>query len=140
MLDLEDLVCDAEQSRVLNKLGIDQSGLFFWWHVGDGKYTVTSTLEGNVEPARGVHRAFTASELAYHYPPEVWITVRETSFKRKKAFFYFIYQDGLYKIALMVQNGSDIFEVYRVEHKHEAKARAKMLIYLYENSMMQPNT
>jgi hypothetical protein len=121
-VNLEDQVCSLELSKRLKELGVRQGSLFFWTSGG-----VASRLEAL--PILEInYSAFTVAELGQMLP-EDYISCKTEGAKfpaieYKKYWLCYYDLDGC---------GSDIMQM----EESEANARAKMLIYLLENKLME---
>jgi len=114
-MDIENQVCSLELAKKLLTLGVKQNSLFYWdWH-SDTCYAVKFVPYS----CPGIERysAFTVAELGE------MLSFGIISVKRTLEFFY-------------CGEGLDVEDV-GFDERTEADARAKMLIYLIENNLME---
>jgi hypothetical protein len=135
-MKIEDQVCSLELSKQLKGIGVKQESLFFWIITGCEKCTEKNELvyaykaDGN--PPNNCYSAFTASELGEFLP------------------FFIEYKDKKYWYHTgKVNKNNEYYNEHEVNYTYneeatigllrgntEADARAKMLIYLLENNLM----
>jgi len=122
-MNLENQVCSLELSKRLKELGVKQSSLFFWTSGG-----VTSRLE-SLPILESNYSAFTVAELGEILPVGIW--------NPKKCKSIYLHCEPANRICYwLIRYGNDLYQ----EELTEANARAKMLIYLLENKLMElPN-
>lgn len=123
-MELEDQVCNLELSKRLRELGVKQESLFYWtetisddWQVLYQSY-VTERAGQSIE----WYSAFTSAELGKMLPVRVISGRRKAYFMSKP--LYFCNFDGRPK--------------HQESAETEADARAKMLVYLIENKLVDP--
>jgi len=127
-MKLEDQICSLELSKRLKELGVPQKSLFYWIasHKNDGSFRLgQTTIESRFAKKDRLYSAFTASELGEMFPDDGYTYF---SFKTKKAD-----DSRLFWIAKR-SNGQD---AHYEEDFTEVSARAKMLIYLIENKLIE---
>jgi hypothetical protein len=133
-MELERQVCSIDLAKTLNKLGVDQLSLYYWfriprdiWKLGSNTEMLNTAVDigHTTAPQFDSHSAFTVAELgemlpSYNYyfaysfkgnmPDEpwscIWIFAQENKIK------------------------------HQVNAATEADVRAKMLIYLLENKLI----
>lgn len=129
---LENQVCSPELSKRLKELGIKQESLFYW---ADGSIVIsidmdllisdkkvrnsTSSHHDSDEDIYKIYSAFTVAELSEMLP--IWFD----SGKREN-------DDWICRVMEVRKN-----KKHHSFGKTEADARAKMLIYLLENKLME---
>jgi hypothetical protein len=119
ILTLEQQVCSLESAKKLKKLGVPQNSLFSF-----GKYltregyglSLTSKWEAVGEPF--IYAAFTVAELGYLLPENIdcWKQVYNS--------------DNQIEWRCIYHKGRIVWDI------NEAEARAKMLIWLLENNLI----
>ena len=129
-MKLESQVCSIEYSKRLCELGVKQESLFYYeyitlteeWHI---------TWENNSSDSN--YSAFTVAELGemlpyaifdYEDTSSIWLTC----FKDKEE-FTISYDE--------IMTGEHTQYFFEQKDKTEANARAKMLIHLLENGLME---
>lgn len=139
-MTLELQVTSLALSQRLKDLGVAQESYFTWHHIGsnkDGDLWVVQN-EGDAETDSRYISAFTVAELGELLPRTVNVPLKDGR-KRKDShrITYAIWENGFqenYKCGL--NHNSAIF--YHNEFANtEADARAKMLIYLIENKLIE---
>lgn len=110
ILPLEKQVSTLESSKILNELGVPQRSLFYWT-IGDNYFIAQSRLNGLG------YSAFTVAELGELLPPQYYGSKSFTT----PHIHYSYYKNELMPFTLGT----------------EAEARAKMLIYLIKNKLME---
>ncbi len=124
-MKLEDQVVELELSKRLKELGVKQESLFYWWDgndVNDEGYCV-SRIEiehNNNAPSNfDVYSAFTVAELGEMFPPS--------------CSYNYMDESGWYmSVIFPLSKWNQMYPCVK-----EANARAKMLIYLLENKLME---
>lgn len=117
-MTLENLVCSLESAKRLKELGVPQ-GSFFYWH--DGTTIIYPDYQPNMN--RSIS-AFTAGELGEMLPCFIY--------KNGSGYLACTKHPNSYKISYGIGE-----EWIQKEAETEAEARAKALIYLLENSIIQ---
>ena len=119
----ESQVSSLEYSQILQKLGVEQEGLFNWYEDGMGGLEV-GLDESSV--TKGICSAFTVAELGEMLPADVFSGKRKTTETvdpdSRVVDFISCWNNGF-------GGGEELAET-------EANARAKMLIYLIENKLV----
>lgn len=125
-MQIEKQVVSLELAKRLKELGVKQESYFNWLVASDGarlmKNPVLSTYKYFEQ-----FSAFTVAELGEMLPPEIIVVQNHLSLDIKK-----IYSDGYWSIGYVLPFKDSV--VFRCER--EADARAKMLIYLLENNLI----
>lgn len=115
-MEFEKQVCSLELSKKLKELGVEQDSLFYW-RDNDG-------FQESDECDYSIASAFTVAELGEMLPFE-YISIKHSGDKSpSKRDFYCCYLEGL-------GYSDESQSAYT-----EADARAKMLIYLVENKLI----
>src|SRR3990167_3436279 len=114
-MTLEQQVTSLELSKKLKELGVKQESLFYWYQAGNGHIFVAYRDDSFT---KGIASAFTASELGEMLPRYCEVTFKNRAEDRKKIRWNC---DGNFN---------------ETEEATEADARAKMLIYLIENKLL----
>jgi len=127
-MNLESQVCSLELSKRLKELGVKQESLF--WHcvnVGSGNVVLLHAIGTNGEASGETCSAFTASELG-----EMLCSYNIVTSKYKKGSKY-IWEVYVQDVAMRIN------KTYEPSHiaDTETDARAKMLIHLIENKLME---
>ncbi len=112
---LEDQVVSLELAKKLKELGVKQGSLFKWDDLGH-RWSLEYDIRGYI----GRYSAFTVAELG-EMLPNVYYSSKVYSSDRK---------DMNYECA-----GHESGDIFTADT--EANARAKMLIYLTENKLME---
>jgi len=120
-MELEKQVCSLESAKRLKELGVRQDSLFYWQVRAYARPTETPRVVYRSDRTyRGVichHSAFTASEIGMMLPAHSENPER--------------FEDGAWWCNSQCSWGGC------VSHKSEAEARAKNLIYLIENELVE---
>lgn len=122
-MKLENQVVSLELSRKLKELGVKQESLFYWHPRLDGAnrpYIVPASHRNGTSPNKDFIPAFTVAELGEMLPADI------KSYK---------YEDGRWSC-----DGSRKYDTNSawIQADTEADARAKVLIYLIENKLVDP--
>jgi hypothetical protein len=146
-VNLENQVCSLELSKRLKELGVKQESVFYW---ADGSVVISIDMDllltnnkvrsfsaiNNDYPDEDIYNlysAFTVAELGEMLPPYV---------KLNQCEFYYtqIPSQHLDKWIIFYRAAFNSWTGQDQEDENEANARAKMLIYLLENKLMElPN-
>lgn len=124
---LEDQVASLELSRKLKALGVKQESVFVWYGNED-KGTSYVGLASSYS-SRGICAAFTVAELGEILP--LFIVSGKTD--RQPEFKKYLCFEGAREGRLSMPDKRFI-----ADDGTEANARAKMLIYLIENKIINP--
>lgn len=118
-MKLEDQVCSLELAKSLKSLGVKQESLF-WWIKWNEHYGMHVEYRPNfVAKDMGKYSTFTVAELGEMLPAnEIHYSI-----------------DGNQWCVLY---GNDLMDGHGEFADTEADARAKMLIYLIENKLINP--
>ena len=116
-MKLQDQVCNLELSKELKKLGVKQESLFYWtknpfW------FPVIGSWKESAKPKEAIS-AFTASELGEMLPEEIYS-------------FHSIGRKGKWVCSPAICSRN----VIDSEAETEVNCRAKMLIYLIKNKLI----
>lgn len=129
-MQLEKQVCSLDLAKRLKELGVKQESLFFWWHKWEGssdkdagRDIVTLNQHSNTVV---IASAFTVAELGEMLPHTHNTTgMCDPNYWEKEGRGKWVCTDDF------ANNSSPAFY-----GKTEADARAKMLIYLLENKII----
>lgn len=130
-MKIEHQVCTLEQAKRLSQLGIMQGLSIFFWSDYDGKVQLmlNFTPEDGYKPdaENTCFSAFTVAELGVMLPQTInFYKTQKASIKLSRFNAFTIYYNRH-------SSGSNVF---MTESKHEAQARAAMLITLLENNII----
>lgn len=123
MLDLEKQVCSLELAKRLKELGVKQEGYFAWARQDGFKEWGLELYSSNPELqriGRTYYVAFTVAELGYNFP---------THFRFTTEIFKGLTENNINSVSVGFLNKVILTET-------EADTRAKMLIYLIENKLV----
>ena len=121
-MQLSDQVCSLELARRLKELGVKQESCFYWCNVNNWEYKsilryCENATERELRLSGFAISAFTVAELGEMLP--VW----QDSCKREiNEWHVRVFEKDI---------------IHNSFHETEADARAKMLIYLIENKLME---
>lgn len=131
-MKLEDQVCSLEQAKKLKELGVSQESLFWWLELYQGpednfnpRYFLNSGKHKDIEIQ---FSAFTVAELGEMLPVKVENVYQEIITTHTGS--------GEWKCAVRNVISGDWPQKYQIDADTEADARAKMLIYLLENNLV----
>ena len=134
MMPVETQVCSRELAQRLAELGVRQESVFWW---ADRKLTYTGGLASQVQ-LRGGIAAFTVAELGAMLPDEINIPAKTG---KPRAYNHWL-RFGRYRVAgeacWCAYPGGTARTNLETRANTEADARAKMLIYLFENHLLSP--
>lgn len=132
-MELEEQVTSLEISKQLNELGVKQDSLF-WWSTDTGSNFFVETesypVYADYPRPKRIYSAFTLSELGamlnwnIHFEG-VWYLINTYKIISEN---YVRYSNG---------HGRDLLILHDTMDINEANARAKMLIYLIENKLIE---
>jgi len=124
-MKLEDQVCSLELAIKLEKLGVKQDSLFYWYDYSEKNESAGISYTKGKIVGENTCSAFTVAELGEMLPVEIPYTDNgcdDISFlltgKNSNGKWWLNYTTG-------------------VEDANEANVRAKMLIYLIENNLIE---
>lgn len=134
-MKLEDQVCSLELSKRLKELGVKQESLFVWEYYDDQchgvKFIPYAVVPSEMNKFK-LYSAFTVAELGEMLPYELYISNRPFWYATGKTD-----PNDKYYLEHEVSYGMED-DAYHIERDDkEADARAKMLIYLLENKLME---
>ncbi len=142
-MNIESQVCSLELSKRLKELGVKQESLFVWISIIKTKFDFIKLRESYEPDSESVgaynYSAFTAAELGNLLPERIdkyrneYIKFQKIKCEAIERFHYLcsLVECGGYHMDYVKYDCSD---------ENEADARAKMLIYLLENKLMElPN-
>ncbi len=121
-MKLEDQVCSLALSRQLRDLGVRQDSLFYWLN----RKIVCPTFQEFNFPEDWTC-AFTVAELGELLPGTTLL-----NFHKKCTFTYYVRHNRDIK--------NNILHPFSAYDTNEANARAKMLVYLIENKLIDAET
>lgn len=127
-MKLEDQVCSLDLAKRLKELGVKQESLFYWKQGNSDLFIGYRTIS---ESAPTIASAFTVAELGEMLPEHIRLDSKDLPQ------YCFIVPgnmgSGLWTIEYSdYEEGTPTFTA-----ETEADARAKMLIYLIENKLME---
>lgn len=150
-MNITDQVCSLELAKRLKELGVKQESIFVWEYYDDKCYAVKfisyAVMPDNYNKAQ-LYSAFTVAELGEIFP-SYFEKITNDKFKIfnfiqwKIGNKYMINYYSSYPISLANENtNADLHVRYHISNEHfielkEADARAKMLIYLIENGLIE---
>lgn len=144
-MKLENQVTNKEISQKLQKLGVKQESLFWWFETPDSIWEVTNdwgyaTQNGKYdENKKVIISAFTVAELGEMLPDEINFPLKNGKKRAHNHRLHFgkceNYAQGLYRV---VYSSVYAREIYSNNSDKEADARGKMFIYLLENNLITP--
>ena len=124
-MKLQDQVCSLELSKKLKELGVNKES-YWYWHKGE--LEDEDDLDDWAENHLGVHEnaihAYTVAELGQMLPKEESIVTM-------------IFTNSRCQMAILGYEWKDKSIGQSIEADTEADARAKMLIYLLENNLIE---
>lgn len=132
-MNLENQVCSLELSKRLKELGVKQNSLFIWISIIKTGFDFIKLRESFEPDSEGIgaynYAAYTTAELGEMLPISIWCI------KKHKPIF--LHCEPANRIChWLVRYGNEFYE----EEITEANARAKMLVYLLENNLLElPN-
>lgn len=131
-MKLEDQVCSIESARRLKELGVPQDSLFYWcFSQKDADYCVCYAYDSGKYPLKDINcSAFTAGELGELLPK---IIVKSVTYGIE---YCTRLSDGPFGVFYASCSGA-YGNLCWIVGKTEAEARAKCLIYLLENKLME---
>ena len=139
---LEKQVSSLELSKQLKELGVKQESLFYWQYFhdtdDDGRmseyklYNIDNLYSGKDDG----YSAFTVAELGEMLPKFIWYKNLKEDDKKNYHLYIKKLVDCWLINYLWNENGRFISLGKEQVSKTEADARAKMLIYLIENKLM----
>lgn len=138
-MNLEQQVISLELAKKLNELGVEQESLFYWVNLDTNwvltivnKYEYIFNFNNNTSDILSLkhYSAFTVAELGEMLPPAI---DKYYLISRKADNIYLVYYEDY-------PQDYDIPYLIYFEDKKEADARAKMLIYLLENKLIECST
>lgn len=121
-MEIEKQVCSLELAKRLKELGVTQESIFWWGRVSGNSWSVYHL--NKLQPKS--ISAFTVAELGEMLPEYVMRGGRRHTLRQQRAgsMRYVSYEYDALNV--LIQNGTT-----------EADARASILIYLLENSLIQ---
>jgi len=139
---LEKQVCSLQLSKRLRELGVKQESLFCYQAIKNSKHEIWPrkfNLNEFFEPSEDERMAaFTVGELGELLPKRIFITADNSKYPvTDNASLLLSYDQAIYPLY------SDIFGLCKAIHPQyednetEANARAKMIIYLIENGLIE---
>lgn len=131
-MKLEQQVCSLELAKKLKELGVKQESLFMWAPSKNG-YGMEIRLKRKIsfERSEFVYSAYTVAELGEMLPQILKIK------KIKYQLFVSVAVDKQWFVVYANEKDySDNAPIKFMMCHNEADARAKMLVYLYENKLI----
>lgn len=139
-MNLEQQVCSLELAKKLKELGVKQESLFYWlddrdcteFECEDCKYktSILNNISG-LENDNSLYSAFTVAELGEMLPDKIKDEDNET------CWFYHDKNNNCHRISYVHACEEACSPFLEVKGEIEANARAKMLIYLIENKLIE---
>lgn len=130
-MQLKDQVCSLDLSKRLKELGVKPDSLFYWLRMAHKNHYSISYLAKSFKDkdslVKEICSAFTVAELGKILPKGI----PNKKIKWKEVFLRCEPANKLGN--WLISYGNDIL----VEENTEANARAKMLIYLIENKLLE---
>jgi len=124
-MNLEDQVCSLELAKRLHELGVKQESLFFWWEWQEHTILRYSAYAPEIS-GEMPYSAFTVAELGDMLPS---IVLSETKHGSDKHQLEFNHRAGYWQ--------SIYYASIQISDKNESNSRAKILIHLIENKLME---
>jgi Fe-S oxidoreductase len=125
-MKLEDQVVSLELAKRLKELGVEQESLFYWTHCPRGIDLVHQRSRMKKALSKYDFAAFTVAELGEMLPTRVNKSKYDMLMSRREGRRWFAYYTDQ--------------KTPVVSDESEANARARLLIYLLENKLMEvPN-
>lgn len=132
-MELSKQLCNLEFSQRLKKLGVKQESLYFWIdYTLEGDFAIRDRKPNNTD-IFDHYSAYTCSELGEMLPMKVelkeikedgWLYISQTGDGWSMGYGY-VDESGLTWLPNLL-----------IDDKNEANCRAKMLIYLLENGLL----
>ena len=129
-MKLEQQVVNLELSKKLKKLGVKQESLWYWIIAEKVSWIIENNSEILSDKDKQHYSAFTIAELG-ELLPQVFEKEEELYYIEPNA-----NGNGLRFMDYVSENGIFLRAYPLIEAKTEADARAKMLIYLYKNKLI----
>ncbi len=132
-MKLKDQVCSLELAKKLKELGVPQTGLYFHVQQEGQNPTIVPKLRAKriLSWHKEIVSAYTVAELGEMLPKMfVWSDGRKAQIATGKSITTDYLVCGIFA-------GGMNERVHQVHANTEADARAKMLIYLLENNLIQ---
>jgi len=134
-MKLEDQVCSLELAKRLKELGVKQNSQWYWWEKDNGSKEFVHKKEVLVElrypKEYSLYSAFTVAELGELLPNK--ITLKFDDMQYECQLFYLNTENGSYCSYRADMDYEPDMEIEACPGNTEANARAKMLIWLFEN-------
>lgn len=135
---LEDQVCAVQYCRRLNELGVKKNAVYSWANDFKRGFLLTSTTMAHINQKRSknlqmhyeFHAAFTVAELGQFIPS---LLIAQSATQIDRPIIMQKTHENMFCIYIKNENGS-IWEFFN--DSSEANARAKMLIYLIEQGIV----
>ena len=128
MLKLEKQVCDVDLGKRLKELDVKQDSIFFWIPMNKSKYRLSRPQSWYGHCKHTYVSAFTVAELGLLLPDYIdgkFLTIMRDD-------------NGKWQLSYdFISTGDHTDSFYPTEDSSEANARAKMLINLIENKLME---
>lgn len=140
-MKIEDTVCSLELSNRLKEIGVKQKSYFYWdfpiYQSENFKWVLVTKDKIILNREEGYVSAFTVAELGEMLPKGLLLK----SFDKDVGFYYTQIPDtACNNWIIFYRNIMGYLNNCEAEDILEANARAKMLIYLLENKLMElPN-
>lgn len=135
---LENQVCSLDLSKRLKELGVKQDSLFCWMELGCKecglKNEIVYVYKVTGDKPNNVYSAFTVAELGEMLPRKICQYTRlydQPEFPWMKKYSVCLNESS------SSEDGCLVRAIHSESDDYEANARAKMLIYLLENKLME---
>lgn len=119
-MKLENQVCNLELAKKLKELGVKHENYFWWTGDSESGFVVVGPYDKRTYRGAENHPAFTVAELGECLPTKVG---------EKRLRIWFVKNPRQYCVAYV--------DLEKFIADTEADARAKMVIYLIENNLME---
>jgi|SRR5882724_311018 len=145
-MNLSDQVCSLELAKRLQRLGVKQESLFCWLtgvnteecflYPNQPCFPDSNWRESNhLTPSYG-YSAFTVAELGAILPKEIYSDYKNYSYELNCKWELHYSDNKMWHITYIRYNDQDVMD-FIIYDLNEANARAKMLIYLIENGLIE---
>ena len=136
VMELEKQLCSLEHSKRLNELGVKQNSMFVWQYYDDRCYAAKFLPFALAKPLPDgwkQYAAFSVAELGELLPNEI------NNEDDDKCLFYYDKYNNCHRISYVEDCQELCSPFIETKGDTEANARAKILIYLIENKLMELN-
>lgn len=138
-MNLEDQVCSLELAKKLKEIGIKQRSMFVWEYYDDQCYAIKfipyAVVPNEINKFQWFS-AFTVAELGEMLPKELESDDKSNPYELCCKWELHYSDNKMWHITYRKYNCENIRD-FIIYDENEANARAKMLIYLIENGLIQ---